>query len=65
MRTVRPKYFVMENVPNLLTTEHGYFKKEVFELLNLLDMVLMQEYCVQLTMVFLKIEIEHSLSEIA
>lgn len=32
VRTVRPKYFVMENVPNLLTTEHGYFKKEVFEL---------------------------------
>ena len=32
VRTVRAKYFVMENVPNLLTTEHGYFKKEVFEL---------------------------------
>lgn len=23
---VRPRYFVIENVPNLLTTEHGYFK---------------------------------------
>lgn len=26
---VKPKYFVMENVPNLLTTEDGYFKKEI------------------------------------
>jgi len=26
---VRPKYFIMENVPNLLTAEHGYFKKEI------------------------------------
>ena len=26
---VKPKYFVMENVPNLLTTENGYFKKEI------------------------------------
>lgn len=26
---VQPKYFVMENVPNLLTTENGYFKKEI------------------------------------
>ena len=24
---IRPKYFVMENVPNLLTAENGYFKK--------------------------------------
>ena len=29
---VRPNYFVMENVPNLLTAENGYFKKEVVEL---------------------------------
>lgn len=29
---VRPRYFVMENVPNLLTTENGYFKKEIFQL---------------------------------
>ena len=27
---VRPRYFVMENVPNLLTTEGGYFKKEIY-----------------------------------
>lgn len=32
VKNVRPRYFVMENVPNLLTAEHSYFKKEVFEL---------------------------------
>lgn len=26
---VRPKYFVMENVPNLLTTERGFFLREI------------------------------------
>jgi DNA (cytosine-5)-methyltransferase 1 len=26
---LRPQYFVMENVPNLLTTEQSYFKKEI------------------------------------
>ena len=26
---VKPKYFVMENVPNLLTTENGFFKNEI------------------------------------
>lgn len=31
---VLPKYFVMENVPNLLTTEKGYFKKEINDLFN-------------------------------
>lgn len=31
---VKPKYFVMENVPNLLTTEKGYFLKEIEELFN-------------------------------
>lgn len=29
---VKPKYFVMENVPNLLTAEKGYFRKEIEEL---------------------------------
>ena len=29
---IRPKYFVMENVPNLLTAENGYFKKEITDL---------------------------------
>ena len=29
---VKPKYFVMENVPNLLTSEKGYFRKELEEL---------------------------------
>lgn len=31
---VRPRYFVMENVPNLLTAECGYFKKEIEKLFN-------------------------------
>lgn len=31
---VRPKYFVMENVPNLLTAENGYFQKEIVDLFN-------------------------------
>lgn len=29
---VKPTYFAMENVPNLLTAENGYFKKEITEL---------------------------------
>lgn len=29
---VRPTYFVMENVPNLLTAEKGYFRKELEDL---------------------------------
>ena len=32
VKIVRPRYFVMENVPNLLTAEKGYFKNEVKEL---------------------------------
>ncbi len=31
---VKPQYFVMENVPNLLTAEKGYFRKEIEELFN-------------------------------
>jgi DNA (cytosine-5)-methyltransferase 1 len=31
---VKPRYFVMENVPNLLTAEGGYFLKEIEELFN-------------------------------
>ena len=31
---VKPRYFVMENVPNLLTAENGYFFKEIEELFN-------------------------------
>lgn len=31
---IRPRYFVMENVPNLLTTENGYFKKEIIEMFS-------------------------------
>ncbi len=29
---VRPKYFVIENVPNILTAENGLFKKEIISL---------------------------------
>jgi len=32
VKYVQPKYFVMENVPNLLTTEGGYFKEEIITL---------------------------------
>lgn len=32
VQCVRPQYFVMENVPNLLTTEHEYFKNEIYDL---------------------------------
>jgi len=32
--TVKPLYFVMENVPGLLTTEGGYFKKELMDLFS-------------------------------
>lgn len=31
---VKPRYFVMENVPNLLTAEGGYFRKEIEDLFN-------------------------------
>lgn len=32
--TVQPKYFVMENVPGLLTTEKGLFKNEIMKLFS-------------------------------
>lgn len=31
---LRPKYFVLENVPNIITTEKGYFKNEIIALFN-------------------------------
>lgn len=34
VQLVRPRYFVMENVPNLLTAEGGFFKEEISELFN-------------------------------
>ena len=37
---VSPKYFVMENVPNLLTAENGYFKKEITDLFHALGYTL-------------------------
>ena len=29
---VRPKYFVLENVPNILTANNGHFKDEIYSL---------------------------------
>ena len=37
VRCVQPRYFVIENVPNLLTTENGYFKDEIVALFNGID----------------------------
>lgn len=34
VREVEPEYFVMENVPNLLTSEGGYFKRELISLFS-------------------------------
>lgn len=34
VKYVKPKYFVIENVPNLLTTERGLFKQEIVELFS-------------------------------
>ncbi|HLW07651.1 MAG TPA: DNA cytosine methyltransferase [Marinilabiliaceae bacterium] len=49
---VRPRYFIMENVPNLLTAENGYFKEEIIELFEGLgyklssDTLNAADYCV-------------------
>lgn len=40
VRYVKPKYFLMENVPNLLTAENGYFKSEIEQLFKALGYVL-------------------------
>lgn len=34
VKVVKPKYLVMENVPNLLTNENGLFKNEIFSLFS-------------------------------
>lgn len=34
VKLVRPPYFVMENVPNILTAENGYFKREIISFFN-------------------------------
>lgn len=34
VKMVKPRYFVMENVPNLLTAGEGYFRREIEELFN-------------------------------
>lgn len=40
---VQPKYFVMENVPNLLTAEKGFFKKEIEEMFGKIGYLLNAE----------------------
>ncbi len=40
---IRPKYFVMENVPNLLTTEKGFFKQELESMFSQLGYSLFSE----------------------
>lgn len=32
VKYLKPKYFIIENVPNLLTAEKGYFKEEIYAL---------------------------------
>ncbi len=34
---IKPKYFLMENVPNILTANNGYFKKQILDLFNKLN----------------------------
>jgi len=34
VKYVKPNFFVIENVPNILTAENGYFKQEIAELFN-------------------------------
>ncbi len=31
---VKPKYFLLENVPNILSSENGFFRKEIIELFS-------------------------------
>lgn len=31
---VRPEFFILENVPNILTAEDGYFKREIIEMFS-------------------------------
>ena len=39
VREVQPLYFVMENVPNLLTAKNGYFKNEIITLFKDMDYI--------------------------
>lgn len=34
VKLIKPRYFVMENVPNLLTADGGFFRREIVELFN-------------------------------
>lgn len=34
VKIVQPEFFVLENVPNILSSENGYFKKEIIKMFN-------------------------------
>jgi DNA (cytosine-5)-methyltransferase 1 len=36
VEVVNPEFFILENVPNILTAENGYFKKEIIEMFSAL-----------------------------
>lgn len=40
VKLIKPKYFVMENVPSLLTSEKGFFKNEIYEMFESLGYTL-------------------------
>lgn len=48
VKYLEPEYFVMENVPNMLTAENGFFKNEIIKLFNQigysLDMDVLNSY---------------------
>lgn len=48
VKYLEPEYFVMENVPNMLTAENGFFKNEIIKLFNeigySLDMNVLNSY---------------------
>ena len=37
VKYLKPKYFLIENVPNLLTSNKGFFKDEIYRLLKQKD----------------------------
>lgn len=34
VKTVEPEFFILENVPNILTAENGYFKQEIIDMFS-------------------------------
>lgn len=52
VKYVKPKYFVIENVPNLLTTERGLFKAEIIELFSSIGYTVTSGVCVRPTLAY-------------